>query len=180
MRAVAALCVDEGSVFKSLAGVECYDVKRDARTFGFDMPVVAMPPCADYSRMRGFAKHVEGRKELGPFCIDAVRRCGGVLEQPASSRLFDGLPPPGGKDQFGFTVVVDQSWFGFPARKRTFLYFCGLSDFPAVPLSLCYPAKLVEYMDKRARSKMTVQLAEWLVAYARVTIPSPLMAREAL
>jgi len=48
---VAVLCVSALSIYKGLPGVECYDPKRDVRTFAGGMPVVAHPPCRSWSAL---------------------------------------------------------------------------------------------------------------------------------
>lgn len=109
-------------------------------------------------------------KQLGLMCLSLVRRFGGVLEQPAGSALFAGLPAAGKSDAFGFTTVVDQHWFGFPARKRTVLYVVGLrGPLPPYPLQLGVGSSLVVSMAREARSYTVPAMAEWLVAIARST-----------
>lgn len=97
MRTVAALCVAPRSAYHDMPGVEAYDMKRDALTFPGGMPIVAHPPCRAWSAYCAHqAKPVAGEMELGLWCADMVRKWGGVLEQPAHSRLFDAacLPKP--------------------------------------------------------------------------------------
>lgn len=99
----AVLCVRPGSAYFALP-VDAYDALRDARTYRGPLPVVAHPPCALWGRLRAFAKGNDGEASLGPLCVDAVRRWGGVLEHPKDSTLWRacGLPRPGaGRDQFG-------------------------------------------------------------------------------
>lgn len=65
-----------------------------------------------------------------PFAVSAVRRFGGVLEQPAGSTAFRafGMPHPGEfPDEFGgLSVELCQVEWGHPARKRTWLYLVGV------------------------------------------------------
>lgn len=114
----------------------------------------------------------QAEKDLGPLCLEAVRKFGGVLEHPAGSAL---LPPPGcGRDRYGgLTFVVDQAWFGFPARKRTLLYVVGVDELPAYPLDLAYPRRRVEDLTGEARSFTTPQMASWLIAIARHSTKCP-------
>jgi hypothetical protein len=166
VRPVAALFVQARSVYRSL-GVECFDLARDARTFGFDMPVIAHPPCRAWGRFAHVAKPREDEKELALFAVDAVRRCGGVLEHPISSRLWQKIGVRAGhRDSFGGLLLpVDQCWWGHRAQKRTGLYLVGTSLVP--PLSFDAPFTTVERMGKRERMATPPALALDLVNAAR-------------
>lgn len=174
MRPVAALCVNPRSVYSTMEYVECYDQVRDCRTYKDRFPVVCHPPCAQWSRMRAFAKVDEDQKSLAPFCLEVVRRLGGVLEHPAGSSFwkFAGLPGPGEWDEYGWTMVVDQSWFGFRGRKRTLLYVVGVRpvDMPIYYLRLGGSLMRVDHMDKSERSVTKRMFAEWLVDVARRSV----------
>ena len=134
---VAILCARARSIYYEIAGCDVYDQVRDARTFGLDCPVVAHPPCAQWSRwLYKLSKPRQSEKDLGPWAVEVVRRCGGVLEHPAYSRLWDAcsLPRPGSSRSFdeldelgGFSVEVYQSAYGHKVPKRTWLYICGCS-----------------------------------------------------
>ena len=80
-------------------------------------------------------------KKLAFFALSKVRQFGGILEHPRSSTLwFNGnFNLDGSVDSYGgFLRSVDLSWFGFPARKKTMLYFCGIApgQLPPFPISL--------------------------------------------
>lgn len=55
---------------------------------------------------------------------------GGVLEQPAGSKLFEvcGIPTPGEPDDAwgGYSVLVIQCEWGHVARKKTWLYLVNV------------------------------------------------------
>lgn len=139
MRTVAALYIDPRGPYPKMPGVECWDEVRDARTYAGPHPVVAHPPCGPWGALRHMVVPNRARRladsELGPIAVDQVRRFGGVLEQPAGSKLWDhcGLPAanpvgdiwrhPG--DGYGFAVEVEQVAWGHPARKKTWLYIVG-------------------------------------------------------
>jgi len=172
---VAALCVAGNSVYHSLPGVECYDPARDVRTFDGGMPVVAHPPCRSWSAFCAHqAKPPVGEKELGPLCVEWLRTCGGVLEHPAHSRLFDhcGLPKPGHATRGEiWTMEVWQAWWGYSMMKKTWLCFCGVS-----PNAVHLPFRLhpqgvdrrrQQLMSKNQRAETCRELAEWLVAISR-------------
>lgn len=125
---VAALYVDPRGPYPTLVR-EWYDAARDARGYAGSFPVVAHPPCGPWSVMRHLSK--ETTKDCAPLALEAVRRCGGVLEHPRGSTFFAhaGLPRPGAlPDAFGgMTFEVCQCDWGHPARKRTWLYVVGLA-----------------------------------------------------
>ena len=184
-RRVAVLCAAPRSAYHTMAGVDVYDRTRDARTFGGGMPVVAHPPCRAWSRhCRHQAKPEDGERELGLWCVDQVKRWGGILEQPAGSLLWDaaGLPMPGITSRCdSWSIAVWQAWWGYPMRKGTWLYVSGLTlaDLPDVPLRL-HPIggdrRREQLMSKRQRSETVPAFAEWLVAAARRTAADPLAA----
>ena len=101
LRLVSVLCASRNSVYKTLDAVDVYDATRDARTFPGNTPIIAHPPCRSWSAFcRHQAKPEPGEAELGLWCAEQLRKCGGVLEQPAHSRLFAaaGLPLPNQRD----------------------------------------------------------------------------------
>jgi hypothetical protein len=118
----AVLCVSPNSIYRELAGVEAFDMRRDARTFLGGAPIVAHPPCRSWSAFCAHqAKPGPGERELALWCIEQLRVWGGVLEQPAHSRLWAaaGIPAPGAPAVGGvFSLQVDQSWWGMSIRKR--------------------------------------------------------------
>lgn len=156
---VAALCVLKNSVYKQIDDVECYDKDRDAYNFQGGMPVIAHPPCAQWSRMRSFAKDDPKEKELARLCYLWIKKEGGVLEHPQGSLLWKSIDLTGGR-----LYSVDQNWFGFPARKRTYLWFYGCKPAQIV-LRTVMIEKPVNKMQYRSgeRSRTTLPMAEWLV-----------------
>jgi len=133
MRTVAALYIDPRGPYPRMEGVECWDEQRDARAYDGPHPVVAHPPCGPWGNLRHLSRG-EGR-DCGPRAVEQVRKFGGVLEQPAGSRLWwhCQLPKPlngwllkelGGP---GWSFEVEQVAWGHVARKKTWLYFVGVS-----------------------------------------------------
>lgn len=126
---VAALFVRSDSVYKSMPGVDAWCAQRDARRWPGGHAVVAHPPCGQWAGLRKLAKFNPEEKALGPLAVDQVRREGGVLEHPAGSTLWAhcGMPRPGAPaDRWGgWTLQVEQHWWGHRARKRTWLYIVG-------------------------------------------------------
>jgi hypothetical protein len=131
---VAALYVDPNGVYAGLEGVEVWDEARDARTYAGPWPVVAHPPCARWCAIAHLVELRHGYRvgdDGGTFAaaLDAVRRFGGVLEHPAYSRAWThfGLPRPARTwsatlFDCGWVTEVEQHCYGFPGRKRTWLY----------------------------------------------------------
>lgn len=180
---VAVLYTMPRSVYHDLPGVECWGVDRDARGYPGPHPVVAHPPCTAWGR---YWRHAGDRPGMDSGCgasaVRAVRRFGGVLEQPAHSRLWQSqhLPRPGdGPDLWGgYSVAIDQVDWGHPARKPTWLYCVGVELPPMPPAGTpthCIDSKpgrstrpdRLHEVPKRWRSATPRRLAEWLVEAAR-------------
>jgi hypothetical protein len=183
---IAALFVRSDSIYKSLPGVDCWDAERNALNWPGGCPVVAHPPCRGWGTLRAFAKATEEEKALGPWAVQQVRRWGGALEHPARSSLWKycDLPRPGDLDSVGgFTIDLDQFWFGHRAQKRTWVYVCGCRpmDIPAWPIRLGKAPRVVTNLPglrkgmrgfrteitKRERDASPPAFAVWLVELAR-------------
>ena len=182
MREVAALFVRADSVYKTMTGVDAWDIERDARRWPGGCPVVAHPPCRAWGVLRQFAKPRDDEKALAVWSVEQVRRWGGVLEHPAGSTLWPemDLPEPGeGRDDHGgWTLGIHQHWFGHRAKKATRLYIVGCepSDIPDMPLRLDKPTHCIRptksyprlpSVTKAEREHTPPELAEWLVELAR-------------
>jgi hypothetical protein len=152
---ISVLCIAKNSNYKLIEGLDLWDIERDAYNYSGSNRVIAHPPCQQWSRLKSFAKVDAKSKDLAFFCLDKVRQNGGVLEHPHGSSFFKaaGIKP---------TLSVDQFWFGFPARKRTWLYFHG---FTPAPVQLRFDAieRTVPQLGKVARSETTIRFAEWLI-----------------
>ena len=151
---ITALCVRSDGPYPAM-GVDCYTKDRDAFNFKGKNPVIAHPPCRAWGSYRHKSLHSQREKDLAIFCLDVVRRNGGVLEHPVKSVLWELLGPD---DE---TLVIDQHWFGHPSQKRTRLLVSKvqLGQLP-LNLSICRP---VENLSRRQRELTPVQLASWLV-----------------
>jgi len=179
---IAVLCAARNSVYHELAGVEVFDERRNARTFAGGCPIVAHPPCRSWSvKTKHQAKPAPGEPELGLWCCEQLQRWGGVLEQPAFSKLFSaaGFPHPSIRQPEGpvWTIEVWQAWWGYPMKKATWLAFCGIPRASVdVPMRL-HPRgqdrRAEQRMSRNQRSATTREFAEWLVAYARTSNVSP-------
>lgn len=181
----AVLCARSDSVYKLIDGLDVFDSVRDARTWVGGCPVICHPPCAQWGRLAHFARVNSEEKQLALWCVEQVRRVGGVLEHPAFSSLWDvaGLPLPGaGVDRFGgFTYPISQSWFGHRAEKKTWLYVVGVpvSSLPIIPLWLGDASCVVATrrrtgsrpeISKAEREHTPRALAEWCVELVRLVV----------
>ena len=173
--AVAVLCAARNSIYKQMDNVEVYDIERDVRTFQGGMPIVGHPPCRSWSAFcRHQAKPLPGEKELAPFVVEHLRKCGGVMEHPAHSTLWDALklPKPGERQRDGlWTLWVKQCWWGDVRTKNTWLLFSGIDVWTvATPFQLHEPKgdrRRWQVMSKHQRSATVPAFAQWLVDTAR-------------
>lgn len=172
------LFTQANSVYEKL-GCDCWNIERDARNYAGSDPVIAHPPCRAWSKCKGLAKPLPGEKELAKLSIDIIRKNGGVLEHPRSSGLFwNGfLPMPGSGDEYGgFSICIDQFWFGHKCQKPTLLYIVGISEkeLPSIPYRLdCITHSLfsgkskkrrnLKELAKNLRSATPIAFAEWLI-----------------
>ena len=200
-RTVAVLCAARKTSYRQIPGVEVYDEDRDAYTFPGGMPVIAHPPCRRWTRF-GMAmlkarytryglvtpeEDIVSERKLGVWCANQVLECGGILEQPAGSKLFAaaGLPLPGSpQSSDSFSLHVWQSWWGYPVKKGTWLYFRGIPmDAIDIPFRLWNPAPGQQWYwynrgkgsgsaNAHIRSMTVPALAQWLVTLARSAVVS--------
>jgi len=116
---ISVLFARQDSVYKSIPGLDVWDIDRDARNWPGGNPVIAHPPCRSWGRMRQFSKPRPDEKELAIFAVCQVRNWGGVLEHPESSTLWShcSLPRPRELPDIygGITISVDQYHFGHRA-----------------------------------------------------------------
>lgn len=127
---------------------DTYDLERNAFTYYGRNPVIAHPPCRLFSRLRAFSTAHIKEKQCAFFSLSKVREFGGILEHPRSSTLWKtgNFNLSGEIDNYGgFLRSVNLSWFGFPAEKKTMLYFVGLTpgQLPQLPLSLLAPTHII-------------------------------------
>lgn len=194
---VAALYIDPRGPYPKMPGVDCWDEQRDARLYAGPWPVVAHPPCGAWGNLRQMpvpnrARRTKDAECMGP-AVEAVRRWGGVLEQPAHSTAFRafGMPQPGeAADAWGgHTIEVCQVEWGHPARKKTWLYLVGVDATPNPPFPGRKPTHWVsggrkqdrkggrraggvvppgiKVCSAQQRRRTPPAFAEWLVSLAR-------------
>lgn len=153
---ISVLCTLPDSVYKKLDGFDCWDKERNAYNFNGSNPVITHAPCAQWSICKPWAKEDKHEKELAAFCLDKVKQNGGIFEHPAHSSFFKyaGIKP---------TISIDQFWWGFPAKKPTWLYFHDVELLP-VPLRFDAIETNVRKMWSTQRSITTESFALWLKA----------------
>lgn len=181
---VAVLFAREDSIYKML-GADCWDISRDARNYPGNKPVIAHPPCRAWGQLSHMAKPRPDEKKLALFAIEMVRKYGGVLEHPRASKLFPAyLPLPGLKDEYGgYSICVDQFWWGHKCKKNTLLYIvgCAEKDLPPIPLRFDAVTHIIgtsgrrkngtrytgkKEVTKQEREATPVAMAEWLLSTA--------------
>jgi hypothetical protein len=186
---IAALYVAKGGAYFGLPNVDPWDEARDARLYPGPWPVVAHPPCqlwvnfAALNFKRYGGEHNRPGNDGGCFAaaLASVRRWGGVLEHPASSRAWaaHGLTAPRG---IGWTQTATGEWvcevwqsaYGHPARKRTWLFYVGAMPPPALDWRREAGTHQVGWFDrakptlgKRAASATPPAFREVLLSIAR-------------
>lgn len=129
---VSALYVDRLGPYPKLVA-DWWDAERDARNYAGPLPVVAHPPCRNWSSLRHLAKGDD--RDCGIRAVEQVREFGGVLEQPAGSKLWEhcGLPMTSVDSETSFSLEVSQVSWGHVARKRTWLWIHGVRRSLVVP-----------------------------------------------
>ncbi len=162
---VTVLFCSKESIYKTLAE-DCYDKDRDAMKYTGNNPVVAHPPCQLWGKManvnyaRWGGEHNRPGNDVGcfRFALDAVNRCGGVLEHPADSYAWEAhgllVPPLGGwyRSGDGWVCEVWQSAYGHRANKRTWLY-CASAEEPKQPdLSRIRGTHQIGFHDQRGKA----------------------------
>lgn len=173
MKGVAALYVRSDGPYVGMVGVDVWDRNRDANGYDRTDPVIAHPPCGAWGRYAHIYKGDD--KQCAWFAVYHVRRVGGVLEHPKDSKLWKaaGLPRPGAPADLagGYSIEVNQGWFGHPAPKATWLYLVGC-DHRAVKPPIGFdpfasPTGRVEKLSRRDREITPPAFRDWLISLAR-------------
>lgn len=185
---IPVLFARKDSIYKQL-GCDVWDIDRDAHKWPGGRPGIYHPPCRAWGQLAHMAKPRPDEKALAIWSIWQIRKNGGVLEHPRASRLWPYLNLPVGNetDQYGgYTLCVDQSWWGHKATKNTLLYIVGCNrvDLPQIPL--CFNAieftisskikkksgrRTKSELPKSEREKTPVDFAKWLICVAEKCVP---------
>lgn len=153
---VAILFARQDSIYKSMPDCDVYDIKRDARNYAGDLPVVAHPPCRAWASLRHCAKPWVGEKDLAHFAIAQIRKFGGVLEHPLRLTLWPvaGLPRSEQRDAWGgWSLPI------MPMTLGDATHTVGL--WSVRNRKTCRPS-----VGKKEYEATPTQLAEWLVKLA--------------
>ncbi len=150
---------------------DVWDAARDARGYTGSNPVVCHPSCRGWGRLRHRAKPRHDEKALALFAVEQVRRCGGVLEHPWGSSLWHAahLPHPGKVDAWGgWTLLVDQGWWGHAAPKPTYLYIVGIGreEIGDLPVQIHRAAGRISKLSPAEREATPLPFARFLVGLA--------------
>ena len=178
---VSVLFVRKNSNYQKFANVELFDIDRDAKSFPMNSAIVAHPPCRLWGKLHHFSTAPENEKFLAIYSINLARILGGVVEHPSGSTLFEymdcGTIAKPDENQ-GYVISVDQSWFGHPCIKRTYLYICGvLYKHPAIPLTFNAHTHTVSSAKKpngllqasrKMREYTPILFCAWLLEIARI------------
>jgi len=142
-RVAALYTLPRSSPYLSIAGVDCWDKKRNAMCYPGPFPVIMHPPCAPWSLAvaHQLIPSLDQHPVLAQLAVFQVQRWCGILEQPADSRLWGKLRLPYPEGYFakavagprfdawgGWTLEVEQGDFGHKLRKRTWLYMVGIDS----------------------------------------------------
>lgn len=158
------LFTQKGSIYQTL-NCNCYDIKKDARTYPGGI-AIHHPPCGPWGNYSKKSMHTQSEKDLAIWSINKVRLFGGVVEHPASSKIWSEMSIGPGYDKYGgFILSIDQYWFGHQSKKPTYLYIVGLkhSEIPDYPIQLPYHYRSLEDLSKKQRASTPVALANYLI-----------------
>lgn len=179
---IAALYVEKGGIYWDVPDVDPWDEERDARTYNGLFRVVAHPPCKTWSLMSNCRPEIIKGEDGGCFeaALESVRTWGGVLEHPKNSQAWKAydLPKPAergwttlGRGR-GWACEVDQAWYGHRANKKTWLYYCGEVQPPAL---LWGPAPKTDITVRNdggggrdQRSRTPIEFRDLLIDLARM------------
>jgi len=156
---IAILCAARDSSYFDIPSdiyeLDIYTIQRPLKYFSDSIPVIAHPPCAQWSRLHKSANYNAAEKQLAFDCFHLVRKNGGILEHPHGSHFM--------REVIGYDNCqqVNQSWFGFKARKSTLLYMNKVKLLGA-QLSSELPSTTVTEMLSDERARSTIQFNKWL------------------
>lgn len=179
---ISALFVRKDSIYKKL-GIDSYDIERNALTWPPGSSVIIThPPCTLWSRLAALSKAPIEEKQLAIWTLWQIRQSpkGGILEHPAGSKIWTELklPKPGSFDEYkGWTLNIDQFWFGHKAKKNTTLYIkgCNPNHIPDIPYRLDAITHTIggakpglKQMGKKENEETPIQFAKWLIQIANI------------
>lgn len=168
---ISVLFIQKNSVYKSF-DIDGWDAERDATKWPGGNAIIAHPPCRAWGRYSHKSKHTEEEKEYARWAIQQARKWGGIVEHPVTSKLWNEMKLPTGtqKDEYGgWTLNIDQFWWGHKCKKNTHLYIIGIDpkQIPEIPMRFENISTNVEKQSKLQRERTPYKLAEWLIETAK-------------
>lgn len=175
-RPISVLFCSGRSIYAHLPGCDVWTRTRNAAKFDGATPVICHPPCRTWSKFLSHqAKPLDmtAEQNLARLAVSITQQNGGVLEQPAGSKLWEDANLPGVgdfTDPFCYTIQIEQSWFGMATRKKTWLLICGVphASLPALPFQFDPQPNSQVWSNAHQRSRTPTLLAEWLCQVARL------------
>jgi hypothetical protein len=178
------LCAARSSIYQAFPDLDLYTKSRDAWSANPPGPVIAHPPCRCWARSWALSSlTVADRiKEmmLAFRCLSLVRRNGGILEQPAHSRLWKAanLPRPGLPQSPGqaWSLAVNQGNWNHRHSKPTWLLLCGIAPYQVAwsGFALEQPSvSVLAHLTPGQRSATPKAFALWLIQLACQAQPAP-------
>jgi len=157
---ISVLCVADKSNYDLIPGLDLWKQARDTYNFTGSNPVITHAPCAQWSKLKAFAKVNKYEKDLAFFCLEKVQKNGGIFEHPAGSSFWQ---IAGIRNR---VISINQHWFGLPIQKRTYLYFsqCGPLQ---LPLSFNAIERNFSNLSPAQRSATPPLLIDWFIACIR-------------
>lgn len=172
---IAALYIDSKGVYPTIPGVDCWDVKRNAKLYTGPYPVIAHPPCGPWGMMAYYSTKQD--PECALKAIEQVRLYGGILEHPQASNLFYRylpLPREDADSYGGYTIKVNQVEWGHLCKKPTWLYCVGIKRELAFRIKPPFPKAKRKYhiggdtaTPPQYRHLTPRPFAEWLVSLVK-------------
>lgn len=164
---ITVLYTRKNSIYKQL-NQDCYDIDRDARSYTGSNPLICHPPCRAWGNLQQFAKPRPDEKQLAIHAITMVRLHGGIVEHPRNSQLWKTMQIKldGKLDKYsGWTLYLEQHWFGHRAKKPTILYIVGIlpKDIPPYPIKLDNYYNGINNMGQPERQTTPNLFATWLI-----------------
>lgn len=160
---ITILCTEPNSNYEFYANLDLWNKQRNAYNYKGKNPIIAHPPCQQWSRLKAFAKEDKEEKNLAYFCWEQVNKNGGIFEHPAGSSFFNEVNADRTKIR-----SINLHWFGFPAQKRTYLYFHKCKPIQ-LPLRFESVEKKVADLHSSTRSETPFKLIEWMITSIKTT-----------
>jgi hypothetical protein len=153
---ISVLCVCKNSNYELFPYLDLWNAERNVYLFNSGNPVIAHPPCAQWGKLKYFAKENQLEKKLAIWCFELVLMNGGIFEHPEGSTIFKymGYKP---------TMSVNLNWFGSPFKKTTYLFFNRFKP-AAFPLNFdAITQKVQDVSCKNDRNKTPVKMIEFFL-----------------